>query len=61
MAFLSIITDNILPLILFVAIGYLMDRQFHLNVASLTKLTFTWSCRASFSTASTAPSSTSIS
>lgn len=40
MAFLSIITDNILPLILFVAIGYLMDRQFHLNVASLTKLTF---------------------
>lgn len=40
MAFLHIITDNILPLILFVVIGYLMDRRFQLNVASLTKLTF---------------------
>lgn len=40
MAFLHIITDNILPLILFVVIGYLMGRRFQLNVASLTKLTF---------------------
>lgn len=40
MAFLSIITDNILPLILFVVIGYFMDRRFQLAVASLTKLTF---------------------
>ncbi len=40
MAFLQIITDNILPLLVFVAIGYLMDRKFNMNVASLTKLTF---------------------
>lgn len=40
MAFLQIITDNILPLLVFVCIGYLMDRKFNLNVASLTKLTF---------------------
>lgn len=40
MAFLQIITDNILPLLVFVCIGYIMDRKFNLNVASLTKLTF---------------------
>lgn len=40
MAFLSIITDNILPLTLFVFIGYFMDRRYHLDVPSLTKLTF---------------------
>lgn len=40
MAFLQIITDNILPLLIFVLIGYLMDRKFNLNVGSLTKLTF---------------------
>lgn len=40
MAFLQIITDNILPLLIFVVIGYLMDRKFTLDVTSLTKLTF---------------------
>lgn len=40
MAFLQIITDNILPLLIFVAIGYLMDKKYHLDVGSLTKLTF---------------------
>lgn len=40
MAFLQIITDNILPLLIFVFIGYFMDRKFDLNVTSLTKLTF---------------------
>ena len=40
MAFLQIITDNILPLLIFVAIGYFMDRRFRLDVSSLTKLTF---------------------
>lgn len=40
MAFLHIITDNILPLLVFVALGYGMDRKFHLDVQSLTKLTF---------------------
>ena len=36
----NIITDNILPLLIFVAIGYFMDRRFRLDVSSLTKLTF---------------------
>ncbi len=40
MAFLHIITDNILPLLVFVIIGYLMDRKFSLDVNTLTKLTF---------------------
>lgn len=40
MAFLQIITDNILPLLIFVAIGYSMDCKFRLDVNSLTKLTF---------------------
>lgn len=40
MAFLQIITDNILPLLIFVAFGYLMDKKYHLEVTSLTKLTF---------------------
>jgi malate permease and related proteins len=40
MAFLQIISDNILPLLIFVAIGYFMDRRYHMDVASLTKLTF---------------------
>ena len=40
MAFLQIISDNILPLLVFVAIGYFLDRRFTLNVTSLTKLTF---------------------
>lgn len=40
MAFLQIITDNILPLLVFVIIGYFMDRRFSLHVVSLNKLTF---------------------
>ena len=32
MAFLQIISDNILPLLVFVAIGYFLDRRFTLNV-----------------------------
>ena len=40
MAFLQIISDNILPLLIFVGIGYMMDRKFQMEVASLTKLTF---------------------
>ena len=32
MAFLQIITDNILPLLIFVAIGYFMDKRFRLDV-----------------------------
>lgn len=40
MAFLQIISDNILPLLVFVAIGYFLDRHFKLDVNSLTKLTF---------------------
>ena len=40
MAFLQIISDNILPLLIFVAIGYCMDRRVRLDVSSLTKLTF---------------------
>lgn len=57
MAFLSIITDNILPLILFVVIGYFMDRRFQLAVASLTKLTFFIVLPCFISTASTVRSS----
>ena len=40
MAFLQIISDNILQLLVFVAIGYILDRGFPLDVTSLTKLTF---------------------
>lgn len=40
MAFLQIITDNILPLLIFVCIGYFMDKKFKMEVTSLTKLTF---------------------
>lgn len=40
MAFLNIITDNILPLLIFVIIGYLLDRRFALDIQSVTKLTF---------------------
>ena len=40
MAFLQIIVDNILPLLIFVGIGYVLDRKFRLDVTSLTKLTF---------------------
>lgn len=40
MAFLQIISNNILPLLTFVIIGYLMDHFFHLDLQSLTKLTF---------------------
>lgn len=40
MAFLQIISDNILPLLIFVAIGYFMDRRYKMEVSSLTKLTF---------------------
>lgn len=40
MAFLQIISDNILPLLVFVAIGYLLDLRYHLDVISLNKLTF---------------------
>ena len=40
MAFLQIISDNILPLLVFVAIGYLLDLRFRLDLLSLNKLTF---------------------
>ncbi len=40
MAFLQIISDNILPLLVFVAIGYFLDRKFELDILSLNKLTF---------------------
>lgn len=40
MAFLQIISNNILPLLVFIVLGYLMDRKFDMNVQSLTKLTF---------------------
>ncbi|WP_296957330.1 AEC family transporter [uncultured Dialister sp.] len=40
MAFLQIISDNILPLLVFVFIGYMLDRKYKLDVASFTKLTF---------------------
>lgn len=40
MAFLQIISDNIVPLLVFVAIGYLLDLRYHLDVISLNKLTF---------------------
>jgi predicted permease len=40
MAFLQIISNNILPLLTFVVIGYLMDYFFRLDLQSLTKLTF---------------------
>lgn len=40
MAFLQIIVDNIFPLLIFVGIGYVLDRKFKLDVSSLTKLTF---------------------
>lgn len=40
MAFLQIITNNIFPLLIFVAIGYFLDRKFHLDVKALNKLTF---------------------
>lgn len=39
-AFLQIITDNIVPLLVFVAIGYVLDVKFKMDVSSLTKLTF---------------------
>ncbi len=39
MAFLQIIVDNILPLLVFVVIGYFLDRKFHLDVSTVTKLT----------------------
>lgn len=40
MAFLQIISDNIVPLLVFVAIDYLLDLRYHLDVISLNKLTF---------------------
>lgn len=40
MEFLQIIINNIIPLIIFVAIGYVLDVKFKLQVAALTKLTF---------------------
>ncbi len=40
MAFLQIISDNILPLLVFVGIGYLLDLRFKLDLLSLNKLTF---------------------
>lgn len=40
MEFLHIIINNIVPLIIFVAVGYLMDIKFNLQVTALTKLTF---------------------
>lgn len=39
MAFLQIIVDNILPLLVFVVIGYFLDKKFHLDVSTVTKLT----------------------
>ena len=40
MAFLQIISNNILPLIVFIAIGYILDIVFTLDVKTLNKLTF---------------------
>ena len=40
MAFLQIISNNILPLIVFIAIGYILDIIFTLDVKTLNKLTF---------------------
>ncbi len=40
MAFLQIISDNILPLLVFVGIGYLLDLKFQLDLLSFNKLTF---------------------
>lgn len=40
MEFLQIIINNIVPLIIFVAIGYILDVKFKLQVSALTKLTF---------------------
>ena len=39
MAFLQIISDNIVPLLVFVAIGYLLDLRYQLEVISLNKIT----------------------
>ena len=38
MAFLQIISNNILPLIVFIAIGYILDIIFTLDVKTLNKL-----------------------
>ena len=40
MAFLQIIFDNILPLLIFVGIGYVLDLRFKMDILSLNKLTF---------------------
>ena len=40
MAFLQIISNNILPLLVFVTIGYMLDKKFNLDVKALNKLTF---------------------
>lgn len=40
MAFLQIISDNILPLLVFVGIGYFCDKKFKVDIQSLNKLTF---------------------
>jgi predicted permease len=40
MAFIQIISDNIMPLLVFVAIGYVLDMKFTIDVKSLTRLTF---------------------
>lgn len=46
MAFLQIISNNILPLIVFIAIGYILDIIFTLDVKTLNKLTFLLSFQA---------------
>lgn len=40
MVFLQIIVNNIVPLLIFIGIGYLMDLRFHMDVLTLTKITF---------------------
>lgn len=40
MELLHILTDNIFPLLIFISIGYALDKKYNLDVSSLTKLTF---------------------
>lgn len=40
MALLHILINNILPLLLFICMGYMLDKKYNLHVVSLNKLTF---------------------
>ncbi len=40
MALLQILIDNILPLLVFICMGYMLDKKYNLHVISLNKLTF---------------------